>query len=293
METLVLTIDAIRDWLNCRRLYYYRHFCCLTSGNPKYSKMLESVVKKCLYRWHMGIDLSEILWGITIALADLAKLGGDNRHMEWLAETEPMVRQIVKEYAECYQCYDSIDCSRMTFLDSSSEILVPIRNVESGRKSRGWFLKVTPDLLFEVDGKGRLIIWDIRSRFGDHYEKWLKLNLMIPYLMYAMQEHTKHSIDRVHVRMIRKQKPKKGEQFTERVFFNRRDGAFEEAIRDLYAIALDIWTCSKEGDAELFYRNPSNCQYYRCEYQPICFSGGDIGEIKKYKVLGDDNGRAI
>ena len=94
----------------------------------------------------------------------------------------------------------------------------------------------------------------------------------------------------MHIRMIRKQKPKKGEQFTERVFFNKRDGAFEEAITELYAIALDIWTCLKEGDAELFYRNPDQCKYYRCEYQGISLSGGDIGEIKKYKVLGEKNG---
>ncbi|MBN1881104.1 MAG: hypothetical protein JW885_02935 [Deltaproteobacteria bacterium] len=333
METLVLTIDEIRDWLNCRRLYYYRHFCRLTNGNPKYSRLLEEAVKKSLYRWHMGQGLSFIFEDIihyfdkqyfdNQKLSKQTPLGRDDRYIKWAVENEPIARQIIKAYADHYLPdrdrllqSEPPDYERtrvlletptrdwMTPLESSGEVLVPIRNIESGRKSRGWWLKVKPDMLFEADGERGLMIWDIRSRFGDHYEKWLKLNLAIPYLMYALQEHnglglyqcgSKHtnSIRRVHVRMIRKQKPKKGEQFTERVFFNKRDGAFEEAIKELYAIALDVWTCSKEGDVELFYRNPENCRYYRCEYQELCFSGGDIGEMKKYKVIGDDDGRAI
>ena len=283
-DKLVLTIDAIKDFLSCRKLYDYRHYRRLTNGRLKSSRLLETVVRNSLKRLHGGEETSELLRNITSEFARQVKLGGIYSDMEEMAKIEELAKAMVSGYVREYP----EDGQWMKKVEIERKFVVPIRNVVSGRKSSSLFFEVKPGFLYETGGKLFLLSWEITSRIGDNYKDWLRLNIKVPLLMYALREQTGRSLYGVNVRILRKSLPKEnGKQsplFEDITVLNLRDPSSVETLNELYWIAKDIWDCIRKMEEKAFYKNTYNCRYYGCEFARLCRSGGDIKEINKFQV---------
>ena len=302
-EKLVLTIDAIKDFLFCRRLYDYRHYRRLTSGKINSDRFLELIVRESLKLWYDGMYLKNVMEWIErryeigrINFVDREQWDDDFLQMiekingRWLASS------MIEGYAKWISHIDIKINIKEVSLDD--RMIVPIRNIKSGRKSNNLYIDVTIDLLGEEDGHLMLLIWEIASEIGENYKKWLNNNIKLPLLAYAVAESTGKNVDKFDVRILRKSFPvvddKQISCFDRVVIDVVKNKSFIATLDDIYWVAKEIWDCSRNIERNAFYKNSFNCKYKGCEYYRLCRSGEDMKELEKFKIREEtDYGKLI
>lgn len=260
-DKTTLTYSSLRQFMNCRRKFYWRFIACLVRiGYVVQALQFGSAVHEGLHRWRTLGILEDVL-------------------------SVPITSELAAYYVACMRAYTRWYAEEsFTVLASEEPFTATIINPKTGQKSRSFIMRGridarTEDLIIEHKTTA--------SASQDYLERlWTDRQIML-YTLYLRQNG--HDIRGVLYDIIEKttirQRKNEGpvdflgrlnDQYANGQKFHREllyfsDDDLAQVQWEVWELTQQILDCRRRG---VWYQNPSHCFHWNraCQYYPICRS---------------------